>query len=110
MPAGGVAPWIKLWPITKRARVRIVGANKGDFIICNPFFAYKAHNYSQLLFPVVTGKHYFQLKLKLGIIQGIGRTQSMNESSRTSSYFTSGNGNSIVFFVNFQLKHFIQVS
>ena len=34
----------------------------------------------------------------------------MNESSRNSSYFMSGNGNSIIFFVNFQLKHFIQVS
>ena len=23
LPAGGVAPWIKLWPLTKRAGVRI---------------------------------------------------------------------------------------
>ena len=32
-----------------------------------------------------------------GFWQGIGRTQSMNESSRTSSYFMSGSGNSITF-------------
>ena len=30
-------------------------------------------------------------------LQGIGRTQSMNASSRTSSYFLSGSGNSITF-------------
>ena len=32
-----------------------------------------------------------------GYIQGIGRTRSMNASSRTSSYFMSGSGNSITF-------------